>query len=57
MKYTIVSPHEMDLSAGKISLNSPIGRALMGRMIGEVVDVEAPSGVFQIRIESIDIPV
>ncbi len=57
MKYTIVSPHEMDLSAGKISLNSPIGRALMGKMIGEVVDVEAPSGVFQIRIESIDIPV
>ena len=57
MKYTIVSPHEMDLSAGKISLNSPIGRALMGRMIGEAVDVEAPSGEGQIRIESIDLPV
>ena len=55
MALTIVSPHEMDLQAGKISLNSPIGKALMGRAEGDVVRVEAPSGAFDLRIESIRI--
>jgi transcription elongation factor GreA len=55
MTYTIVSPHEMDLQAGKISLNSPIGTALMGHRTGEIVEVKAPSGSFQIRIESITV--
>lgn len=53
MTYTIVSPHEMNLQEGKISCKSPIGMALMGRKVGEVVDVNAPSGVFQLRIESV----
>ncbi len=53
MTYTIVSPHEMDLTSGKLSLNSPIGAALMGKSVGDVVEVHAPSGVFQIRIDSI----
>ena len=34
MKFEIVSPHEMDLEAGKISLKSPIGAALMGKKVG-----------------------
>ena len=51
MKFTIVSPHEMDLQQGKISCKSPIGEALMGRKVGEVVDVHAPSGIFQLRID------
>ncbi len=55
MAFTIVSPHEMDLQAGKISLNSPIGKALMGHAEGDVVRVEAPSGAFDLRIESIRI--
>ena len=49
----IVSPHEMDLSAGKISLKSPIGAALMGRKVGETVDAETPSGTLLLRIERI----
>lgn len=53
MTYTIVSPHEMNLQEGKISCKSPIGMALMGKKVGEVVDVNAPSGVFQLRIESV----
>lgn len=53
MTYTIVSPHEMNLQEGKISCKSPIGMALMGRKVGEVVDVNAPSGIFQLRIESV----
>lgn len=53
MTYTIVSPHEMNLQEGKISCKSPIGMALMGKNVGDVVDVNAPSGIFQLRIESV----
>ena len=55
MTYTIVSPHAMDLQNGKISCKSPIGMALMGKKVGDIVDVQAPSGVFQLRIESMSI--
>ncbi len=55
MTYTVVSPHEMNLQEGKISLKSPIGEALMGGKAGDVVDVHAPSGTFQLRIESVTV--
>ena len=53
MKFEIVSPHEMDLEAGKISLNSPIGAALMGKKVGEIAEARVPSGTLRLRIESI----
>ena len=53
MKFQIVSPHEMDLEAGKISLKSPIGAALMGNKVGDIVDAKVPSGTIRLRIESI----
>ncbi len=53
MKFQIVSPHEMDLEAGKISLKSPIGAALMGRKVGEIAEARVPSGILRLRIESI----
>jgi len=53
MVFQIVSPHEMDLEAGKISLKSPIGAALMGRKVGEIVEARVPSGTLCLRIESI----
>ena len=53
MKFEIVSPHEMNLEAGKISLKSPIGAALMGRKVGEIVEASVPSGILRLRIESI----
>ncbi len=53
MKYEIVSPHEMDLEAGKISLKSPIGAALMGKKVGEIAEARVPSGILRLRIESI----
>ena len=53
MKFEIVSPHEMDLEAGKISLKSPIGAALMGKMVGEIAEAQVPSGILRLRIESI----
>lgn len=53
MRFEIVSPHEMDLEAGKISLKSPIGSALMGKKVGEIAEAKVPSGVLRLRIESI----
>ena len=53
MKFEIVSPHEMDLDAGKISLKSPIGAALMGKKVGEIAEAQVPSGTLRLRIESI----
>ena len=53
MKFEIVSPHEMDLEAGKISLKSPIGAALMGKKVGEIAEARVPSGTLLLRIESI----
>ncbi len=53
MKFVIVSPHEMNLDAGRISLKSPIGAALMGKKVGETVEARVPSGTLRMRIESI----
>ena len=55
MKFEIVSPHEMDLEAGKISLKSPIGAALMGKKVGEIAEAQVPSGTRRLRIESINL--
>ena len=53
MTFKIVSPHEMDLEAGKISLKSPIGAALMGKKVGDIAEARVPSGTLRLRIESI----
>ena len=53
MKFQIVSPHEMNLEAGKISLKSPIGAALMDKKVGEIAEAQVPSGTLRLRIESI----
>ena len=53
MTLEIVSPHEMDLASGKISLKSPIGDALMGKKVGEIAEAHVPSGTLRLRIDSI----
>lgn len=53
MSYTIVSPHEMNLEAGRISFKSPIGEALMGGKVGDVVEVHAPAATLKLRIDNI----
>jgi len=55
MKFEIVSPHEMNLEAGKISLKSPIGSALMGKKVGDIVEAKVPSGTLRLRIENISL--
>ena len=51
--YQIVSENEADLKAGKISVTSPIGKGLLGKSIGEIAEVSAPSGTFKFQVESI----
>ncbi len=53
--YHIVGEKEADLKAGKISVNSPIGRGLLGKVIGEVAEVLAPTGILKFRVEGISI--
>ena len=55
MCFEIVSPHEMNLEAGKISFKSPIGAALMGKKAGEIAEAQVPSGTMRLRIESISL--
>ncbi len=53
--YQIVSETEADLKIGKISVTSPIGKGLLGKHIGEIAEVTAPSGTFKFKIEDITI--
>jgi transcription elongation factor GreA len=53
MVYQIVSENEADLKAGKISVTSPIGKGLLGKAIGDVAEVSAPSGTFKFQVEGI----
>jgi transcription elongation factor GreA len=51
--YQIVSEKEADLKLGKISVTSPIGKGLLGKVVGDEVDVQVPAGVLKFRIEGI----
>lgn len=50
INYTLVSEEEADIEKNKIAVNSPIGRALMGKTIGEIVQSKAPAGVVEFEI-------
>jgi len=56
MTYTIASPHEANLREGKISIKSPIAKALLGKEVGDVVEVTVPAGKLKLRIEHIELP-
>jgi transcription elongation factor GreA len=51
--YQIVSEKEADLKAGKISVTSPIGKGLLGKVVGDVVDVQVPAGILKFKVEEI----
>lgn len=53
--YQIVSEKEADLKAGKISVTSPIGKGLLGKTVGDEVEVHAPAGVIKFKVENISI--
>ena len=57
MTYTIVSPHEANLQEKKISIKSPIAQALIGKRVGDVVEVHVPAGVQKFRIDGVQLSV
>ncbi len=52
--YTLVGDDEADLKLGKISINSPIARSLVGKKIGETTQATTPVGVMQLKITKIE---
>lgn len=54
MKYTLVSGQEADFNQNKISIDSPIGQALLGKVIGDVVTVIVPAGKLELEILKIE---
>jgi len=55
MAYTLVSPHESNLQEMKLSIKSPIGQALVGKKVGDVVEVKVPVGTLKLRIDDIQL--
>lgn len=52
--YTLVGDDEADLKLGKISINSPIARSLVGKKIGETAQATTPAGVMQLEITKVE---
>jgi transcription elongation factor GreA len=50
MVYKLVAQSEADLKAGKISVDSPIGKGLLGKTVGEIAEIEVPNGVMKFEI-------
>jgi transcription elongation factor GreA len=55
MEYTIVSDNEADLKKGKIAVSTPIARGLLGKRVGDLVEIKVPSGVIPFEIIEISI--
>lgn len=53
MEYTLVAENEADLKAKKISVDSPIGKGLLGKKQGEIADVETPNGIIKFEVVEI----
>ncbi|NLP57421.1 transcription elongation factor GreA [Lutibacter sp. B1] len=48
--YTLVADSETDIKAGKLSVNSPIGKGLLGKKVGEIAEIQVPSGIMKFEI-------
>lgn len=48
--YTLVADSESDLKKGKISVNSPIGKGLLGREVGDIAEIQVPNGIMKFEI-------
>jgi transcription elongation factor GreA len=53
MQYTLVAESEADLKAKKISVDSPIGKGLLGKSVGDIADIQTPNGVMQFEVVGI----
>ena len=54
MEYILVAENEADLKAKKISIDSPIGRGLLGKKVNEIADVQTPNGIVKFEILEIN---
>ena len=54
MDYTLVAESEADLKSGKISVNSPIGKGLLGKKVGDIAEINVPNGILKFEIVSIN---
>ena len=52
--YTLTYPSDADITLNQISSLSPIGKALYGHRVGEIVEIDAPGGAFRVCIEAIE---
>lgn len=50
MLYTIVPENEADLKSGKVSVNSPIAKGLLGKKAGDIAQIQAPAGLIELEI-------
>ena len=55
MEFTIVGETEADFSKGKLAATTPIGKALMGHKVGDIVDAKTPSGIIQFKVLEISL--
>ncbi len=55
MSYTLVSETEADFKKGKLSINTPIAKGLIGKKVGDVVDIKVPNGIIPFEIMEISI--
>ena len=53
MKYKLVAQSEADIKTGKISVDSPIGKGLLGKKTGEIAEISVPNGIIKLEIISI----
>ena len=53
MKYTLVAESEADLKSGKISVNSPIGKGLLGKEVGDIAEIQVPNGTMKFEVVDI----
>jgi transcription elongation factor GreA len=50
IEYTLVAENEADIKVRKISIDSPIGKGLLGKKVGDIVDIQTPGGLLQFEI-------
>ena len=55
VEYTIVSENEANLREGKLAIGTPIAKALLGKKVGDVVEVQVPAGILKLEILNISI--
>jgi len=57
MQYILVSPEESDFQQNKISITSPVGKALLGKKIGDIVEIKVPAGILKYQITDLKLSI